>query len=110
MYFRRHEIPLCIAERLSSELFQVKLKHIKVSSITVDEAHCISQWGYDFRPSYLSITDIRKLKPGIPILALTATATIDVVDDIQEKLGFTEKNVFRMSFERELDLRCTHNQ
>ncbi len=88
-------------ERLSSELFQVKLKHIKVSFITVDEAHCISQWGYDFRPSYLSITDIRKLKPGIPILALTATATIDVVDDIQEKLGFTEKNVFRMSFERE---------
>ncbi|MDN5553901.1 RecQ family ATP-dependent DNA helicase [Prevotella sp.] len=87
-------------ERLSSELFQAKLKHMKVSFITVDEAHCISQWGYDFRPSYLNIADIRKLKPDVSILALTATATTKVVDDIQEKLGFKEKNVFRMSFER----------
>lgn len=87
-------------ERLSSELFQAKLKHINVSFITVDEAHCISQWGYDFRPSYLNIANIRKLKPNIPILALTATATSKVVDDIQEKLCFKEKNVFQMSFER----------
>lgn len=87
-------------ERLSSELFLKKLSHTKVSFITVDEAHCISQWGYDFRPSYLKISDIRKLKPEAPILALTATATPKVVDDIQNRLGFKEKNVFRMSFER----------
>ena len=87
-------------ERISSDLFQIKLKHIKVSFITIDEAHCISQWGYDFRPSYLQIAVIRKLVPNVPILALTATATPDVIDDIQERLGFTEKNVFRMSFER----------
>ena len=87
-------------ERISSDLLQIKLKHIKVSFITVDEAHCISQWGYDFRPSYLQIAVIRKLVPNVPILALTATATPNVIDDIQERLGFTEKNVFRMSFER----------
>lgn len=87
-------------ERLASDLFQTKLRHIKVSFITVDEAHCISQWGYDFRPSYLHIGDIRKLKPDAPVLALTATATPEVIDDIQEKLGFRQKNVFRMSFER----------
>ena len=87
-------------ERLSSELFQTKLKHMEVSFITVDEAHCISQWGYDFRPSYLEIVNIRKLKPTAPVLALTATATPEVVDDIQERLGFSEKNVFKMSFER----------
>lgn len=87
-------------ERLGSELFQAKLKHIHVSFITVDEAHCISQWGYDFRPAYLNITVVRRLKPGIPLLALTATATPEVVDDIQKQLGFAEKNVFRMSFER----------
>ena len=73
---------------------------MKVSFITVDEAHCISQWGYDFRPSYLKIADIRAMKPDAPILALTATATPSVVDDIQEKLHFKEKNVFKMSFER----------
>lgn len=87
-------------ERLSSELFQTKLRHMKVSFITVDEAHCISQWGYDFRPSYLTIAALRDLLPGIPILALTATATPHVVDDIQERLKFARKNVFRMSFER----------
>ncbi len=87
-------------ERLSTEIFQTKLRHIKVSFITVDEAHCISQWGYDFRPSYLKIADIRELKPGTPILALTATATPEVVDDIQEQLCFEQKNVFKMSFER----------
>lgn len=88
-------------ERLSSPLFIAKLKRINVSFITVDEAHCISQWGYDFRPSYLQIADIRKLKPEAPVLALTATATPQVIEDIQERLGFCEKNVFRMSFARE---------
>ena len=87
-------------ERLASEMFQTKLRNIHVSFITVDEAHCISQWGYDFRPSYLQIASIREMKPGIPILALTATATPEVVDDIQERLHFKEKNVFKMSFER----------
>lgn len=87
-------------ERIGSELFQTKLAHIKVSFITIDEAHCISQWGYDFRPSYLKIADIRRIKPDAPILALTATATTEVIDDIQEQLEFKEKNVFRMSFER----------
>lgn len=76
------------------------MSHMNVSFITIDEAHCISQWGYDFRPSYLKISEIRKLKPDAPILALTATATPKVVDDIQDKLGFKEKNVFKMSFER----------
>ena len=117
-------------ERLSSELFQTKLKKMHVSFITVDEAHCISQWGYDFRPSYLEIAKIRELLttypqpsslnprsardalqsdlvaeplPGItpPLLALTATATPDVEDDIQEQLHFKEKNVIRMSFARD---------
>ena len=90
-------------ERLSSELFQTKLRHMRVSFITVDEAHCISQWGYDFRPSYLEIAKIRKLVPDAPVLALTATATPAVVKDIQDKLTLkTERtfNVFRMSFER----------
>lgn len=87
-------------ERLTSNLFLTKLRHINVSFITVDEAHCITQWGYDFRPSYLKIADIRQLLPGKPILALTATATPAVVDDIQDKLLFRAKNVFSTSFER----------
>lgn len=87
-------------ERLASPLFLQKLKRIKVSFITVDEAHCISQWGYDFRPSYLKIAELRSLKPGVPVLALTATATPQVMGDIMERLCFTVKNVFRMSFER----------
>ncbi len=87
-------------ERLSSPLFLTKLRHINVSFITVDEAHCISQWGYDFRPSYLRIADIRQLLPGKPVLALTATATPEVVDDIQDKLQFAAPCVFRMSFDR----------
>lgn len=87
-------------ERLSSDIFQVKLRHINVSFITIDEAHCISQWGYDFRPSYLNIANIRKMKPNVPVLALTATATPEVVDDILEKLEFAKPNVFKMSFER----------
>ena len=103
-------------ERLSSELFQTKLRHMRVSFITVDEAHCISQWGYDFRPSYLQIAKIRQIVPHAPVLALTATATPAVVQDIQDKLASspsntsipsntsntsnTSFNVFRMSFER----------
>ena len=87
-------------ERLASEIFQVKLRHIHVSFITIDEAHCISQWGYDFRPSYLSIADIRKMKPDVPVLALTATATPDVINDIMDKLEFKKPNLFKMSFER----------
>ena len=87
-------------ERLGSELFLTKLRHMKVSFVCVDEAHCISQWGYDFRPSYLALGNLRKLLPGKPFLALTATATPEVIDDIQEKLGFSRKNVFRMSFAR----------
>ena len=88
-------------ERLSSDLFRTKLRHLKVCLLTVDESHCISQWGYDFRPSYLNIADIRKELPDVPVLALTATATPQVTDDIQDKLGFREKNVIRMSFFRE---------
>lgn len=87
-------------ERIASELFKTKLRHMKVSFITVDEAHCISQWGYDFRPSYLHIADIRQIKPEAPLLALTATATRQVAEDIQEKLKFKDGNMFRMSFER----------
>lgn len=88
-------------ERLSSELFRTKLRHLKVCLLTVDESHCISQWGYDFRPAYLTISEIRKELPGVPVLALTATATPRVTDDIQDKLGFAEKNVIKMSFYRE---------
>ena len=87
-------------ERLGTEIFQQKLKHIPVCMIAVDESHCISQWGYDFRPSYLRIADIRELLPDVPVLALTATATPEVVDDIQDKLGFKEKNVYRQRFHR----------
>ncbi|MCR5197627.1 MAG: RecQ family ATP-dependent DNA helicase [Prevotella sp.] len=87
-------------ERLSTDLFITKVSHMNVCFICVDEAHCISQWGYDFRPSYLAIADIRKAVPQAPVLALTATATPLVIDDIQERLAFSEKRVFRMSFER----------
>ena len=90
-------------ERLGSSLFQTKLRHMKVSFITVDEAHCISQWGYDFRPSYLQIAEIRRICPDVPVLALTATATPKVVEDICDKLTLSTPhtfNIFRMSFER----------
>ena len=87
-------------ERLSSELFMAKLRHMEVSFITVDEAHCISQWGHDFRPSYLQIARLRQMKPSCPILALTATATPEVARDIQRVLLFRAPNVFRMSFRR----------
>ena len=87
-------------ERLSTELFLERLKTLKISMLAIDEAHCISQWGYDFRPSYLKIADVRQLLPGVPVLALTATATPKVADDIQEKLLFKEKNLFKKSFAR----------
>ena len=90
-------------ERLGSGLFQTKLRHMKVSFITVDEVHCISQWGYDFRPSYLQIAEIRRICPDVPVLALTATATPKVVEDICDKLTLSTPhtfNIFRMSFER----------
>ena len=88
-------------ERLSTPLFLEKLDHFKVSMLVVDEAHCISQWGYDFRPSYLKIADLRKEIPDTPVLALTATATPQIVDDIQQRLLFPQKNVVKKSFERE---------
>lgn len=87
-------------ERLDTDIFRAKLRSMKVSMITVDESHCISQWGYDFRPAYLKIADIRELLPSVPVLALTATATPEVVKDIQQRLRFEQENVFRMSFER----------
>ena len=87
-------------ERLDTEIFQIKLRSMHVSLITVDESHCISQWGYDFRPAYLKIAEIRQLLPGVPVIALTATATPEVVSDIQQRLQFRQENVFRMSFER----------
>lgn len=88
-------------ERLDTEIFQTKLRRMNICMITVDEAHCISQWGYDFRPAYLKIAEIRQMLPEIPILALTATATPEVVNDIRLKLGFREGGqTLRMSFER----------
>jgi ATP-dependent DNA helicase RecQ len=87
-------------ERLSTDLFLKRMENMKVNLIAVDEAHCISQWGYDFRPSYLEIAKIREYLPGVPVLALTATATPVVADDIQEQLGFRAKNVIRQTFER----------
>lgn len=88
-------------ERLHTDLFRQKLQHLPVCFITVDEAHCISQWGYDFRPSYLHIKDLRALLPNVPILALTATATPDVMADITKQLDFGhDAQTFRMSFDR----------
>ena len=87
-------------ERLDTEIFRTKLRKMTISMITVDESYCISQWGYDFRPAYLKIAEIRDLLPDVPVLALTATATPEVVKDIQQRLRFREENVFRMSFER----------
>ncbi|MBO4250754.1 MAG: RecQ family ATP-dependent DNA helicase [Paludibacteraceae bacterium] len=91
----------CSPERLESEEFRRRLKDLPIGLIAVDEAHCISQWGYDFRPSYLNIAAVRDLLPDVPVLALTATATPETIEDIQDKLGFQEKNVLRKSFHRE---------
>ena len=88
-------------ERLNTEIFKIRVKKMKVSLIAIDEAHCISQWGYDFRPSYLKIAELRELLPNIPLLALTATATAEVVKDIQQKLLFKKENVQQKSFARE---------
>ncbi|MCF8465053.1 MAG: RecQ family ATP-dependent DNA helicase [Flavobacteriales bacterium] len=88
-------------ERLRNEMVQVRIRKMNVNLLAVDEAHCISQWGYDFRPPYLQIAEIRALLPKVPVLALTATATPKVVEDIQEKLEFKKKNVIRKSFARE---------
>ncbi|PJJ79397.1 RecQ family ATP-dependent DNA helicase [Mucilaginibacter auburnensis] len=87
-------------ERLLSELVQERIRYMNVNLLAVDEAHCISQWGYDFRPPYLHIAYLRKLHPNVPVLALTATATADVRSDIQDKLLFKKPNVFSKSFER----------
>ena len=87
-------------ERLETEILRTRLHNMKVSILVVDEAHCISQWGYDFRPSYLRIAEIRTLIPTVPVLALTATATPTVVDDIMDKLQFRKPNLLKKSFER----------
>ena len=87
-------------ERLLSELVKERIRYMKVNLIAIDEAHCISQWGYDFRPPYLHLTQLREIHPGIPVLALTATATERVTADIQDKLNFKNGKVFRKSFER----------
>jgi ATP-dependent DNA helicase RecQ len=87
-------------ERLLSDLVRERIKYMKVNLIAVDEAHCISQWGYDFRPPYLHIADLRELHPEVPILALTATATAEVREDIQQKLLFKNQAVYQKSFER----------
>ena len=87
-------------ERLSSEFFLLKIRKVNVTLITVDEAHCISQWGHDFRPAYRTVGELRRLFPGVPVLALTATATPAVVSDIQQQLGFGQENCFSMSFGR----------
>lgn len=87
-------------ERLASEAFRLRVQRMNVSLLAVDEAHCISQWGYDFRPSYLRIAEIRRLIPDAPVLALTASATTLVAEDIMERLGFAEPNILRSSFAR----------
>ena len=87
-------------ERLRTDLALARIQRMNVNLLAVDEAHCVSQWGYDFRPPYLQVADLRPLLPNVPILALTATATSGVLEDIQEKLAFREKNVFRQSFVR----------
>jgi len=87
-------------ERLTTPIFMQKIKQATVCIIAVDESHCISQWGYDFRPSYLRIADIREILPDVPVLALTATATPEVVEDIQKQLNFREPNLFQKSFHR----------
>ncbi len=87
-------------ERLDTELFIARFQQMNVNLIAVDEAHCISQWGYDFRPSYLKIAELRRFFPDVPILAVTATATAEVAKDIQQKLEFKSENVLRVSFER----------
>ena len=87
-------------ERLQTPMARERIKRMQINLLAVDEAHCVSQWGYDFRPPYLQIPEIRKIIPKVPVLALTATATAEVLEDIQDKLGFRARNVFRQSFVR----------
>nr|MBP7512865.1 RecQ family ATP-dependent DNA helicase [Bacteroidia bacterium] len=87
-------------ERLGSDRIKDQLQQMNISLLAIDEAHCISQWGFDFRPEYRKIAEIRELIPNVPVMALTATATARVVDDIQTQLGFKIKREFRKSFER----------
>ena len=98
--YGRYKFLYISPERLDTELFIARIKGLPVSFIVVDEAHCISQWGYDFRPAYLKIADIRYILPEVPILALTATATPKVAEDIQRKLSFRNGQVFRTGFSR----------
>lgn len=98
--FGKYKFLYVSPERLQTEMFQMRIEKMKINLLAIDESHCISQWGYDFRPSYLNITELRKQIPKVPVLALTATATPEVVVDIQEKLGFNKRNVFSKSFER----------
>lgn len=87
-------------ERLETDIFRVRVEKMNINLIAIDESHCVSQWGYDFRPSYLNIAKLREYLPDVPMLALTATATPVVVEDIMNRLNFREKIVFRKSFER----------
>ena len=87
-------------ERLSSEMFRLRVDRMNVSLLAVDEAHCISQWGYDFRPSYLRIKELRRFIPDTPVLALTASATPQVAEDIMRQLEFAEQNILQSSFLR----------
>lgn len=100
LYGKKYKFLYLSPERLQTEMFKARLPKMQVCLIAIDEAHCISQWGYDFRPPYLKIAEVRTFFPSLPILALTATATTQVVDDIQEKLHFRKPNVFRKSFFR----------
>ena len=100
LHLRKDKVLYVSPERLGNELFLTRAARFPLCLLAIDEAHCISQWGYDFRPSYLKIAEFRKLHPQVPVLALTATATPKVQDDIQERLGFKEQNVLRKSFER----------
>src|ERR1035437_3460162 len=88
-------------ERLATDVFRYRLQRMKICLLAVDEAHCISQWGYDFRPPYLLVSEVRNIIPEVPVIALTATATPAVVEDIQEKLLFKKHNVIKVSFLRE---------
>ncbi|MGB0402563.1 MAG: RecQ family ATP-dependent DNA helicase [Salibacteraceae bacterium] len=98
--FGKYKFLYVSPERLQTEMFQLRIEKMKINLLAIDESHCISQWGYDFRPSYLNISELREQIPKVPVLALTATATPEVVVDIQEKLGIDRSNVFAKSFER----------
>jgi ATP-dependent DNA helicase RecQ len=98
-------------ERITTPLFRTRVRDMQVNLLAVDEAHCISQWGYDFRPSYLEISALREILDNVPVLALTATATPDVCEDIQKRLSFSRKNLMQMSFHREnLDYLVVHTE